>query len=82
MKGDQVPFGWQLSEIKEKSFVTERKRELAPIHLPTNHRFLIFEVSHMFLYQKEKHIPLYMFQMFPLFQNNSKSIGKVCSFLE
>ena len=45
MKGDQVPFGGQLSEIKEKSSMKERRRELAPIHLPTSHRLPIFEVS-------------------------------------
>ena len=53
MKGDQVPFGRQLSEIKEKSSMEERRRELAPIHLPTSHRLPIFEVSHVSVPKRE-----------------------------
>ena len=37
----------------------------------------LFLKYHMFLYQKEKRLPLYIFKMFLLFQNNSKSTGKV-----
>ena len=43
----------------------------------------LFLKYHMFLYQKEKRLPLYIFKMFLLFRNNSKSTGKVFfSFLD
>ena len=53
MKGDQVPFGGQLSEIKEKSSMKEQRRMLVPIHLPTSHRLPIFEVSHVSVPKRE-----------------------------
>ena len=71
MKGGQVPFGWQLSEIKGKSSMKERRLELAPSTSPPATVCLSLKY-HMFLYQKEKGLLLYMFKMFLLFQNNSK----------
>ena len=54
----------------------ERRRVLVPIHLPTIHRLLIFEVSYVSVPKRESP-PLYIFKMFLLFQNNSISTGKV-----
>ena len=54
----------------------ERRLELAPSTSPPATVCLSLKY-HMFLYQKEKGLPLYMFKMFLLFQNNSKLIGKV-----
>ena len=38
---------------KRKSLMKERRLELAPIHLPTNHRLPIFEVSHVSVPKRE-----------------------------